>query len=132
MDTLPQPPQEALIFEDDRLYVCLASYPLTRGHVVVVWKNHVPDLHLLAHEEHEYLMDVVSLSRDALLKVLKLEKVYLVYMDEVKQVHWHLIPRYDEQGFNMLAHTPKITHDFSLAPTLKAAFEAESNADIVH
>lgn len=125
MERLPIPPREAIFFEDEQLYVCLASYPLTTGHVVVAWKRDVEDLHLLSRAEYEHLMDIVDIARNALIKLLNIEKVYLMYLDEVKQVHWHLIPRYDEKGFNMLLHDAKKTTDFSLAPLLKAAFEAE-------
>lgn len=64
-------------------------------------------------------MDFVDRVRNVLLEVLKLEKVYLIYMDEIKQVHWHLVPRYDDKGFNMLAHIPTESIDFSLAPSLR-------------
>lgn len=118
MSKLPTPPQEAIIYEDDKLYICLASYPITKGHTIVVWKNKVEDLHLLKQKDYEYLMDMVDITRNSLLKILGIEKVYLMYIDEAKQVHWHLIPRYDERGFNMLIHEPKENRDFSLAPQL--------------
>ena len=120
MEKLPVAPPESLIFDNDRVYVCLASYPLTHGHRVVVWKDEtIKDLSLLSCDQYDYLMNVVDVTRDTLLKVLNLEKIYLLYMDEVKQVHWHLIPRYDEQGINILAHIPKLITDFSLATELK-------------
>lgn len=115
MSDLPNPSVEAIIFEDSKLYVVLATYPVTVGHTIVVWKSKVSDLHLLKKLEYEYLMGVVDKVRDSLLKTLKVEKVYLIYMDEVKHVHWHLIPRYDEQGFNMLKHKPSVLNDFSLS-----------------
>ncbi len=122
MNTLPIPSPEAIIFEDEKLYVTLAAYPLTKGHTVVVWKKPVADLHLLDRADYDYLMEIVDVTRNALLDTLHLEKVYLLYMDEVKQVHWHLVPRYDEQGMNVLAHRPEKTTDCSLGPSLRAAF----------
>lgn len=119
MEHLPVPPPEAIIYEDDKLYVCLASYPLTIGHTVVVWKDQVEDLHLLSIKEYEYLMDIVDQVRNILLGYLNVEKVYLLYMDEAKQVHWHLVPRYDEEGFNILMHEPRLLEDFSLARELR-------------
>lgn len=128
MSSLPTPPTESIVFEDSRLYVCLASFPLSKGHTVIVWKSAVPDLHQLTHEEYEYLMDIVSITREALLSVCNVEKVYLLYMDEARQVHWHLVPRYDEQGVNVLNHHPQETTDFSLAEALRSAIhEASSN-----
>ena len=122
VDKLPVPPQEEIIYEDDKLYICLATYPITKGHTIVVWKNKAEDLHLLRRKDYEYLMDMVDIARDSLLETLKIKKVYLIYMDEVKQVHWHLIPRYDERGFNILMHEPKENKDFSLTFELSRTF----------
>ena len=92
---LPKPKKEAVFYEDEKLYAVLASHPMTIGHVVVVWKKKVTDLHLLKKEDYEHLMDVVDCVRSALLKVLKIKKVYLIYMDEANHVHWHLVPLYN-------------------------------------
>ncbi len=122
MDKLPAPPKEAIFYEDDRLYACLASFPVTQGHSVVVWKRSIKDLHLLSRFEFEHLMNIVDKVRDDLLRTLKVEKVYLVYMDEVEHVHWHLIPRYNEEGFDILRHNPEKKDDFTLSEQLKLNF----------
>ena len=93
---LPKPHKNAIIYEDKKLYACLANEPIVKGHTVIVWKNKISDLHLLSRKDYEYLMDRMNEIRTAMLKALKIKKVYLVYMDEIKQVHWHLVPRYDE------------------------------------
>lgn len=116
---LPTPPIEAILFEDKYLYVCLASYPLSKGHTVVVWKDNVKDVHSLKRNDYEHLMRVVNDVRDALLKTLDVEKVYLMYLDEVNHVHWHLIPRYEEKGYNLLKHKPALNTDFSLKNKIK-------------
>lgn len=124
MNHLPIPHPESIIYEDQKLYAALATFPITRGHVVIVWKKQVPDLHLLSRKEYEYLMDAVDRVRNALLKTLNLKKVYLIYMDEANQVHWHLVPRYNEKGWNMLAHKPSRLTDFSLAEKIKSRLPA--------
>lgn len=85
----------------------------------MVWKKPVADLHLLSEEEYEYLMDKVDQIRNTLMKALKVDKVYLIYMDEIKHVHWHLIPRYNLMGFNLLKHKPKRITSFELGKKLK-------------
>lgn len=120
---LPTPPKESVIFENERLYVCSALYPVTKGHVVVAWKKDVKDIRDLSDEEYDFLMSIVDVTRDAQLKALCVEKVYILYMDEVRHVHWHLVPRYDEKGFNIFSHSPEKVNDFPLAPQLKKAFE---------
>ena len=115
----PKPKKESIIYEDRFLYSCLASHPIAKNHVIVIWKQRVRDLHLLKIKEYEHLMKVVDKVRNSMLKTLKIEKLYLFYMDEAKHVHWHLIPRYNKKGFNILEENPKKLKDFSLAFKLK-------------
>ncbi len=118
-NALLQPPKDSLIYQDKVLYACLASFPMTKGHTIVAWKKPVSDLHLLSKKDYEHLMNAVDAIRNALIKTLGVEKVYLVYMDEIKHVHWHLIPRYNKKGFNLLEHDPKETKDFRLAEQIR-------------
>jgi diadenosine tetraphosphate (Ap4A) HIT family hydrolase len=111
---LPRPYKNAIIYEDKKLYACLANEPIVDGHAVVVWKDKVADLHLLTRENYEYLMERVNEIRNAMLEALKVEKVYLLYMDEVKQVHWHLVPRYNKMGFENLLQKPGKIKNFLL------------------
>jgi diadenosine tetraphosphate (Ap4A) HIT family hydrolase len=114
-ENLPIPTQEAIVYENDFLYICCASYPITKGHLVVVWKEDAEDIHSLTRQEYELLMDSVQMARDAQLTLLGVKKVYLIYMDEAKQVHWHLVPRYKIIGFSIFSHSPKIAKKFPLA-----------------
>ena len=116
---LPNPFEQAIIYNDSKLYACLANYPITKGHTVIVWKKSVYDLHLLSKNDYEYLMDKVDEVRNALIKTLKVKKVYLIYLDEANQVHWHLVPRYNEKGFDVFQHKPNKLTDFSLTEKIK-------------
>jgi diadenosine tetraphosphate (Ap4A) HIT family hydrolase len=120
---LPKPNKKAIIYEDKKLYACLASQPITKGHTVVVWKKPVSDLHLLSRKDYEYLMDEVDEIRSAMLKALKIRKIYISYMDEAGQVHWHLIPRYNTTGFKLLLHKPSKLKDVSLAIKIRNELE---------
>lgn len=119
MNNLPKPLKESIIYEDENLYVCLAMESLTPGHTVVVCKKDFPDLKLLPDRDYDYLMDTVFAVRNALLKTLNIKKVYLIYMDEANHVHWHLVPRYKEKGFDVFQHGAEPTNDFSLAEKIK-------------
>jgi diadenosine tetraphosphate (Ap4A) HIT family hydrolase len=116
---LPKPLSKAIIYQDSFLYACLATHPIARGHVVVVWKKNVTDLRRLTDRDYDFLMDTVRAVRDAMIKVLKISKVYLIYLDEARQVHWQLVPRYNEKGYNVFLHQPKKITDFSLAQKIK-------------
>lgn len=119
MSDLPEPFEEAVFYEDEKLYGCLANHPKVRGHTVVVWKDDVKDLHLLSRDDYEHLMDKIDDIRTALIEYLGVEKVYLVYMDETEHVHWHLVPRYEEKGYNVLEHDPGELQDFEPAEKLE-------------
>ena len=116
---MQKPKRKSIIYQDSKLYVCLANRPIVRGHTVIVWKNRVKDLHLLSRRDYEYLMDTVDVIRNAMLKALRLKKVYLLYMDEAEQVHWHLIPRYNVRGYDIFKHSPSAITDFSLAQKIR-------------
>lgn len=85
MNSLETPNPSAIFYEDKNVYACLADYPLTRGHSIVVWKKPIPDLHLLNPKDYEHLMEVVDKVRSVLMKKLKVDKVYLMYMDEISR-----------------------------------------------
>jgi diadenosine tetraphosphate (Ap4A) HIT family hydrolase len=110
----PKPFKNAIIYKDEKLYACLANSPIVRGHVVVVWNKAVKDLQMLSRKDYEYLMDRVSDVRKAMMKTLKVKKVYLLYMDEINHVHWHLVPRYNKMGIENLTSKPGKLKDFTL------------------
>lgn len=116
---LPELSETAMIYEDSKLYACLASHPIAKGHTVVVWKKKVADLHLLFRKDYEHLMDTVDEVRNALLSTLRVRKVYLIYMDEANQVHWHLIPRYNTIGYDIFKHKPGKLKDVLLAGKIR-------------
>jgi diadenosine tetraphosphate (Ap4A) HIT family hydrolase len=122
MPSFPKPGKDSLIHEDARLFVCLASHPFSKHHVIVVWKKNVDDLHKLSRGEYDHLMHVVDVTRDAMLSCFKTKKVYLIYMDEYRHVHWHLLPRYVKTGFGIVVHKGHLAPDFSVAPKLRTHF----------
>jgi diadenosine tetraphosphate (Ap4A) HIT family hydrolase len=113
-DSLPKPFKNAIIFKDNKLYACLANNPIVPGHVVVVWNKLVSDINLLNRKDYSHLMIVVNNIRKAMIKTLKVKKVYLLYMDEVNHVHWHLVPRYNKLGIDNLLTKPSKIKDFTL------------------
>ncbi|MBU3895971.1 HIT family protein [Patescibacteria group bacterium] len=115
MSNILKAPKKSIIYEDELLYVCLAKEPIVIGHTIVVFKQDVSDLSKLSDRDYDYLMDTVFATRNALIKTLNVKKVYLLYMDETKHVHWHLVPRYKERGFGVFKKEVTVIKDFSLA-----------------
>lgn len=121
---LPTPVKGAIFYEDNDLYACLANNPIVNGHCIIVWKKNIEDIHLLDKNDYEKLMNIVDKVRDALLKTMKTDKIYLIYMDEIKHVHWHLIPRTGgDSGFTLLEHEPQQLTDTDLAEKIKNNLE---------
>lgn len=117
------PPKNSIVFNSELTYAALASYPLSKGHTLVVWKKPVSDLSKLNAEEYAYLMLVVDKVRNILMRVFKVDKVYLMYMDEIKHVHWHLIPRYHKKGIASLNVEPEKIKTYPFVDKLKRALQ---------
>ena len=124
---LPKPIKGAIFYEDKALYACLANNPQSKGHCVVVWKKHIKDIHSLKRKDFLHLMDITGLVHNALLKLTKTKKVYMMYLDEIKHVHWHLIPRYQIAGYALLKTKSKKLkkQDLALAKKLKLELKQE-------
>lgn len=69
---------------------------------------------MLSRKDYLYLMEIVDKVRTAMLKTLKIKKVYLLYMDEANQVHWHLVPRYTKKGYEVFMNKPGKLKNFKL------------------
>ncbi len=111
---LPEPFKNAIIYQDEKLYACLANEPIVPGHVVVVWNEVISDINLLNKKNYNHLMSIVGDIRRSMIKTLKVKKVYLLYMDEANHIHWHLVPRYTKLGMDNLLGKPGKIKDFSL------------------
>ena len=130
MKTVLNTPHESIFYEDDKIIVALAYEPITKGHTVVIWKEEVADLSSLNTDNYSYLMELVDIARNTLMEFYGVEKVYLMYLDEIKHVHWHLVPRYDEKGFNVLEHKPSHLDHFENIEELSQIFtQSKQNLD---
>jgi len=86
-----------VIDETDKSLAFLDAFPLTKGHSLVITKNHYEKLQDLPPEENAEIFETV---RRVLLKVDKITGATLVALhngkdsgQEIPHVHIHLIPR---------------------------------------
>jgi diadenosine tetraphosphate (Ap4A) HIT family hydrolase len=88
----PQP----LLYEDDKVKVSLDRFPRTKGHTVVVLKEHRDDLSELTDEETVSFFGSGVRTMRAIRKALGAERVYLVALNDppISHVHMQLVPRY--------------------------------------
>ena len=90
------------VYEDTKTIAFLDLFPLTRGHLLVVPKRHVPRLTDLQGEEFgDYLRAVSRVCE----RINRLSTDYNIGLNQgakagqiVFHLHFHVIPRYDERN----------------------------------
>ena len=87
------------LYEDDKTYVMLDNYPISRGHALVIPKNHVADITQLNTREGEHLGRLVAKVSKALRDSLDAKRVYVVRLaEDVMHFNFELIPVYKEDA----------------------------------
>jgi diadenosine tetraphosphate (Ap4A) HIT family hydrolase len=87
-----------VVFEDARLRVVVADEPFA-GFCRVIWKAHVREMTDLATADRMYLMNIVFAVESALRSLLAPLKMNVASLgNQVPHVHWHVIPRFDDDS----------------------------------
>lgn len=92
------------IYEDDLFKVILDLGPATKGHALILPKNHYADLYELPDEEAQKVMVVARKLAKQLKDKLNCDGLNLVQNNgeaagqTVQHFHMHLIPRYKNDG----------------------------------
>ena len=95
------------VYEDDKCVAFLDISQATIGHTLVVPKNHFDDIFDLDNEYAKHLFSVVSMLAKKIKKALNVEAMNIVNNSgelagqTIKHFHIHLIPRYENDGFEM-------------------------------
>lgn len=92
------------IYEDDKVLCYMDINPVANGHLLVVPKKHVKDIFEVDNETFNHMMDIIKNKITPILKEkLKINGLTIIqnngYGQEVKHLHIHLIPRYNNDGF---------------------------------
>lgn len=96
------------IYEDDHFRVILDNGPATRGHALILPKEHYKDLSEIPEETAAEAMLVAKKVSALLVKKLHADGLNLVQNNgetagqTVKHFHIHLIPRYENDGQHIL------------------------------
>lgn len=96
------------IYEDDHFRVILDNGPATRGHALILPKEHYKDLSEIPEETAAEAMIVAKKVSALLVKKLHADGLNLVQNNgetagqTVKHFHIHLIPRYENDGQHIL------------------------------
>jgi diadenosine tetraphosphate (Ap4A) HIT family hydrolase len=122
VEDFPGPKKGSVFYEDEKVYACLAFEPVVDGHAVVsVKRTDINDIGKLPKEERLHLLKLVfEAVRPALIECYRVEKVYVVYIDELCHPHFHLYPRKrgEKQGFYLMTGQFKKLTDLSTIPRL--------------
>ncbi len=122
MAELPKPLEGSIFYENEKAYACLAFHPVVDGHTIVAWKENIEDLNDLNPVDFDYLMRIVYLVRNALMRVYNAPKVYVAYLDEGGHVHFNLFPRKegDEKGYGLMNKPHGELANKNFAPEIEA------------
>ena len=101
--------EASMVFQDDSCAAFMDIQPVNPGHVLVVPKQHSPDLASLNEEEGAQIFRVAQRVANALRRVgVKCEGVNFFLADgkaagqEVFHVHLHVFPRFVGDGFRLV------------------------------
>ena len=92
------------LYEDDECRVILDLGPATKGHALILPKNHYANLFELPENEAEHVMVVAKRMASRMMEKLQCDGFNLVQNNNevagqtVFHFHMHLIPRYNDDG----------------------------------
>lgn len=96
------------IFENDHAIAFLDISQVTEGHTLVIPKKHIKDLFELSADDAKEIFEVISVVANGIDKAYKPKGLNLINNNRefagqtVFHLHFHLIPRYNEQdGFDV-------------------------------
>ena len=93
------------IYEDDLVKVFLDINPNTNGHCLIIPKKHIVTIQEMDIELATHILEVEKKIYETLKKKLKIEGLTIVQNNhlgqEVKHYHVHLIPRYQNDNWEM-------------------------------
>lgn len=84
-----------VLWEDDFCRAVWAYQPDHPGFCRVIWDKHVQEMSDLAPADRERLMRAVFATEQALVEVIKPDKINLASLGNLTpHLHWHVIPRF--------------------------------------
>lgn len=95
-----KPEEGQLIWRGDDARIILVNDPDLPGFCRVIWNRHVAEMTDLTYGEREHLMTLVFAVEEAIRHVMHPDKVNIAALGNmVPHIHWHVIPRYQDDAF---------------------------------
>lgn len=119
------------VYEDERFRVILDLNPASKGHALILPKNHADDLFDLPGEDRAAVLSVAAKVAGAMKKALSCSGINIVQNNgesagqTVKHFHLHIIPRYDGDSAMVLWNPGKSEPDeqAKIAEAIKGELE---------
>lgn len=84
------------VHKDGEVFAFLDAFPVTEGHVIVAWKEHVSDVFELSDEQFLHMAGVARRIALAMKKELDADFVNIITAESViGHAFVHVVPRYD-------------------------------------
>jgi diadenosine tetraphosphate (Ap4A) HIT family hydrolase len=108
-----------VLWEDDFCRAVWAYQPDYPGLCRVIWDKHVQEMSDLAPADRDRLMRAVFATEQALVEVIKPDKINLASLGNVTpHLHWHVIPRFvDDPHFPNAIWGQKLRHSAHPLPS---------------
>ena len=100
------------IYQDDKVHAFLDAFPVTEGHVIVAYKDHVEDVFKLSDEDFLHMVKVARKIAKQMKSKLKADFVNIITAQSViKHAFIHVVPRYD---YDLMGIVPDMENKRSL------------------
>jgi diadenosine tetraphosphate (Ap4A) HIT family hydrolase len=118
-----KPEEGQLIWRGDDCRIMMVNDPDLPGFCRVIWNHHVAEMTDLSYGQREHLMTLVYAVEEAIRQVMHPHKVNIAALGNmVPHIHWHVIPRYQDDVF-----FPGSVWSSKTQETPMAALEARKN-----
>ena len=106
------------VYEDDKTLAFLDINPVSRGHTLVIPKNHCTDIFDIEEEDAKAVISAAKKVADAVMRGLGAAGINLLNSNkkaagqEVFHYHMHVIPRYENDGMRLFPQQKYKDEDF--------------------
>jgi diadenosine tetraphosphate (Ap4A) HIT family hydrolase len=95
-----KPPEGQLIWRGDDCRVILVDDQDLPGFCRIIWNRHVAEMTDLGYSERDHLMNLVFVVEEVIRRVMQADKINIAALGNmVSHLHWHVIPRYQDDAF---------------------------------
>ncbi len=111
-----KPEEGQLVWRGDDCRVVLVNDPDLPGFCRVIWNHHVGEMTDLTYGERDHIMALVFVVEEVVRHVMCPDKVNIAALGNmVPHIHWHVIPRYQDDTFFPGSAWSKKTQETSAA-----------------